>query len=70
MNARVWVERDTNIDLKPRSLVIDLDSWSNPFMRTKIKSVIIKHNKKTYEADPDELIDALVASGLFKAVKE
>lgn len=57
--------------LEPRAVKIDLDYSSFRFdgFRTH-KAVIIRYENKEYVAKTSDLIDALVASGLFKVVEE
>ena len=69
MTNRLWVNKDTNI--KPRCIKIDLDRNGYGFgTYGPFEAVIIRYENKEYVAKPSDLIDALVASGLFKAVEE
>lgn len=56
-------------ELEPRAVKIDLDYHNFRFDGFRpLKAVIIRYENKEYVAKPSDLMDALVASGLFKVV--
>lgn len=58
-------------ELEPRVIKIDLDWDGYGFgVYRPLKAIFVRYEGKEYSARPSDLMDALVASGLFKVVEE